>query len=245
VAGKTADLILVGAGVDGLQLTVEAQRALTDAEHIYVAGVSPQLISFLRAQQLDVTDLTERLQSGDYAAAYADVADFVLRQAGTEPPIALIVPGNPMFLNTLSRFLVQTAGERDIAIQTYPGLSILDAIISDIGLDVTSRGVQVFDARNLATRDEALNPRVPLIVLQLGGLGAGAPERDRETAYLRLAARLAQVYPGEHAITLILRSTGRGQLSHTTVTLERFPALVQHITLGAALFIDALPLRRA
>src|SRR5690606_20475979 len=141
---------------------------------------------------------------------YLDIAGFILREAALDPPVALLAPGNPLFLNTLTRFLVQVARERSIEIAVYPGVSVLDALISDLGLDVTTRGLQVFDARHLVRGGLAVAPEVPLFVLQPAGLGALAAERQvaPEVVHEELATHLARSYPDNHAVSLILETTG-------------------------------------
>jgi hypothetical protein len=234
-------LILVGFGVDnGLQLTIEGQRAVSAAEHVYSIGLPEVLRSQFRSSRIPVTDLDDRFKEGDdYAAAYLDVADYVLKQAAIEPPVALLVPGNPMFQNTLSRFLVQIARQRRIAVQIFPSVSIVDALISDIGLDVTAGGLQIFDARRLVRRAWTINVRIPLFVLALGGLFEGADNASSRAESLgALGAQLGRFYPQGHAVTLVTRSTGRGEIGHSTVQLRRLADLAPHVTLSSALFVD-------
>lgn len=232
--------MLVGFGVDnGLQLTLEGQRALSQAEQVFTIGLPDVLKDALKSWRIPATALDERFQDGDdYAAAYLDVADFLLRQAALEPPVAVLLPGNPMFQSTLSRFLVHTARERDLPLQVFPSVSIIDALISDIGLDVTSGGLQVFDARSVLKKAPGLNPRVPLIVL---GLGTFPPTLESEQDPLTtLSTHLQQFYPGAHPATLVTRSTGRGDFSHSTVQLQRLVELSPHLTATSALFLDVV-----
>jgi len=243
MASDRPALLIVGFGVDnGLQLTLEGQRALSLAEQVFSIGLPEVLRSVLRSSQTAVTELDERFaEVDDYADAYLDVADFVLRQAAIEPPVALLVPGNPMFQNTLSRFLVQTARERGVPLQIFPSVSIVDALISDIGLDVTTGGLQVFDARHLVRRATPINAGVPLFVLGLGGFILGAGGDSESDPIGALAKHLQRFYPAEHAATLITRSTGRGDISHSTVQLGRLSHVAPHITLSSVLFLDVVP----
>ena len=236
-------LMLVGFGVDnGLQLTIEGQRAVSTAEHVYSIGLPEVLRSLFKSSRIPITELDDRFKEGDdYAAAYLDVADHVLKRAAIEPPVALLVPGNPMFQNTLSRFLVQTARQRDVPVQLFPSVSIVDALISDIGLDVTAGGLQVFDARQLVRRAWTINPRIPLVLLALGGLFEGADDAvSRGDSLAALGAQLRLFYPEGHAVTLVTRATGRGDISHSTVQLKRLAELAPHVTLASALFVDVV-----
>jgi len=236
--------MLVGFGVEnGLQLTIEGQRAVSQAEHVYSIGLPDMLRRLFKSSRIPVTELDDRFDNGkDYAEAYVDVADYVLKQAVLEPPVALLVPGNPMFQNTLSRFLVQTARQRSIAVRVFPSVSIVDALISDIGLDVTAGGLQVFDARQIVRREWTINARIPLFLLSLGGLfEAAADEASRVESLAALGVHLARFYPHGHPVTLVTHSTGRGDIKHSTVRLGRLANLAPHVMMASALFVDVVP----
>jgi uncharacterized protein YabN with tetrapyrrole methylase and pyrophosphatase domain len=235
-------LIMAGYGAsDGLQITVEAQQALVRARAIYAVAPPERLVQHLRSQRVGVVDIAERLrESGDAAGAYIDVAGFLLREATLEPPIGFLVPGNPLFLNSLARFLVQAAREREVSISIYPGVSAVDALVSDLGLDVTTRGMQVFDARHLVGMGHAINPAVPLMVLQMDGMAVAANARGLDVAevHFAFAAHLRSFYPGEHPVTLILSSSGRGDISFETRPLSLFRELTGKFEGSKGLFVD-------
>jgi len=134
------DLILLGYGVeDALQLTVQTQRILSGVGKVYAVSLPPGLAGFLKSQRVQVEDLTDRFQPGrPFADCYLDVADHLFRRTAAEQPVCFLSPGNPLFLNALNRFIVMQAGQRGLNVQTYPGVSQIDAVISDIGLDVAT-----------------------------------------------------------------------------------------------------------
>jgi precorrin-6B methylase 1 len=243
------DLILLGYGVDDtLQLTVQTQRLLTQTGKVYSVSLPPALARFLKSQRIEIEDLTDRFTPGrPFSECYLDVADHLIRRTAEEQPVCFLAPGNPMFLNSLNRFLFMQAQQRGLEVQVLPGISQIDAIISDIGLDVGTFGLQVFDARRLVTRRQAINAAVPLILVQLAGFGAetvsepeGAPP---ESGYDELAAYLAQFYPADHLVTLINREIGQGA-ARATLPLSRFAELVSNVRTSSSLFIDAVRQQR-
>ncbi len=237
-------LILAGYGVGNtLQLTIEAQQALRVTTAVYAIAPPDRLVQHLRSQRMRVVDLAPRLAGeAEPAEAYVDIAGFLLNEAVLDPPVALLSPGNPLFLNSLTRFLVQAARERELEVALFPGVSIVDAIISDLGLDVTSRGLQVFDARHLLARAMPLQPSVPLLVLQPGGLIAVARERglDGGAVVGALGAHLRRYYPENHPVSVILESVGHGTLRHETRPLDGFDAIESQLEEAAALFCDVV-----
>ena len=158
-----------------------------------------------------------------------------------ERPVVLLTPGNPLFLNAVTRFLVQQARARDLPIRIHPGVSQVDTLVSYLGLDVTTFGLQLFDAQRLVSRRQPVNPAVPLLVLQVAGFAASeAPAAVPPSAgeYAPLADCLARFYAADQPVTLInTSSNGRGP-SHVTVQLSRFSELVPHVRPESSLFID-------
>jgi precorrin-6B methylase 1 len=238
------DLILLGYGVDDtLQLTVQTQRLLAQTGKVYSVSLPPSLARFLKSQRVEIEDLTDRFTPGrPFSECYLDVADHLIRRTAEEQPVCFLSPGNPMFLNSLNRFLYMQAQERSLEVQVLPGVSQIDAIVSDLGLDVGTFGMQVFDARRLVTRRQQINPAVPLILVQVAGFSADAvtePEAEVPPGgYDALAAYLAQFYPAEHLVTLINRELGQSA-ARATLPLSRLGELVTNVRTSSSLFIDA------
>jgi uncharacterized protein YabN with tetrapyrrole methylase and pyrophosphatase domain len=244
------DLILLGYGVeDTLQLTVQTQRLLAQTGKVYSVSLPPGLARFLKSQRIEIEDLTDRFTPGrPFSECYLDVADHLFRRTAEEQPVCFISPGNPMFLNSLNRFLFMQAQQRGLEVQVLPGVSSLDAIINDLGLDAGTFGLQVFDARRLVTRRQMINPAVPLILVQVAGFTADAVAEPEAGAtpdgYEALAAYLAQFYPAEHLATLINREVGQGA-ARATLPLSRFGELTANVRNSSSLFIDAVRLQRS
>ena len=239
------DLIFVGYGVsDTLQLTVEAQRALTRFGKVYALHVPPNLKRYLKSLQVECINLADRFsEKRPFSEVYLGIADFILQCAAVERPVIFLTQGNPLFLNSLNRFLLMQAKQRKLSVQVYPGVSPLDALVCDLGLDISTFGLQIFDARRLVTRKQQINPTVPLLVLQLAGFAveeAGPQPEPDPKEYQPLASYLAQFYPPEHPVSLVNTAYGQKRGGHATVRLSRLLDLVPHVGTTSHLFIDAI-----
>ena len=238
-------LILLGYGVsDTLQLTLEAQRVINRVGKVYGLRIPANLKRLLRAQRVDFLDLADRFSAGrPYADAYLDVAEFILRRTAEEKPVVVLSQGSPLYLNALNRFLMQQARTRGIATQVLPGVSPFDVIVSDLGLDIGTFGLQLFDARRLVSRQQQINPHVPLLVLQPAGFeeqtvanGDGAKAKD----YGALVDYLRRFYEAEQPNTLISLNDSGAAPTKGTVTLARFDELVSHVDASSSLYIGAV-----
>lgn len=248
VPQREPNIILLGHGVtDTLQLTVEAQRVLARVGKLYAIYLPPNLKQYLKSLRVECVDLSDRFARGRaFSDAYLDVADFILRRTAEERPVVLLSQGNPLFLNSLNRFLIMQARQRKLSVKVYPGVSQLDALVCDLGLDVGTFGLQLFDATRLVSRKQQINPSVPLLLLQPAGFAAvkvGSQERDPKD-YQPLIGYLAQFYPAEQPVTLMGAANGRTAAAHATVPLSRLPELVPHIRNTSSLFIDAVRQRQ-
>ncbi|HEY7268269.1 MAG TPA: SAM-dependent methyltransferase [Dehalococcoidia bacterium] len=242
----TPSITLVGFGSgNGLQLTLDGQKALARARKVYTVAPTAAVRSLLKSLRVQDEDLSERFAEGrSFSDCYLEIADLLLRRAAEEPPIAFLTPGSPLFLNSLNRFLVMHARDRGLRVEVVPGVSQLDAIISELGIDVSTFGLQVFDATRLVQRAQRINPEVPAILLQIGGFGLvtvnGAVAERAAEAYLPLVRHLAGFYRPEFRATLIGLGAGGAPSSRITRPLAAFPELVPHVTAYSHLFLDAV-----
>ena len=220
------ELVLCGAGFgDGLHLSVQAQRTILAAGEAFTIGVPVVLIDHLRASRVRVTDLNPLVEDADdYQTGYLAVVDEVLKKVETAPPAVLVSAGNPFFMNSISRFLAQLAQERDIRLNVLPASSAVDALVNDLGLDVASRGLQIFDARQLVARQLVINPQVPLFLFGVDAfadprlLPPGVPPED---LLAHLGTYLEKTFGSDRPVTLVARMTGMGRMEQMTVPLSR------------------------
>jgi hypothetical protein len=232
-------IILLGYGVtDTLQLTVESQRILARFGSAYAIGLPPNLEAFLKSQRVRVTDLGHKLAPGrEFADAYLDIAHTLVTKAATERPVILLAPGNPLMFNAISRYLAMEGRRLGLTVQAAPAVSPLDVIISGLGLDASTFGLQVFDATRLVARRIALNSAVPALLLSADTFAAttlpGASERP---GLAPLAAYLGRCYPAGHPVSVITLDSGGMRLRGTAI--EGLAADSEPLPAGSHLFLD-------
>lgn len=232
---KGPSLILAGFGTSSeLQLTVETQQMAVHVGQVLALGLPERLRALLARQGVAVTPLDELLTGKPFAEGYAAVAQAVLARAETDPPAMFISQGSPLFANAITRFLVAEATRMELPFRTYPGVSPVDVVVAELGLDVGRSGLQVISASGLLQRPNALNPRMPLLLLQLAGV---TPQGASAEAYGPLVEQLRSEYPPNQPVTLI-NLAGDGGITRATVVLENFGELLPNIDTSSCLFID-------
>ncbi len=243
-------LILAGYGTgDSLQLTVESQRAMARASRVFAIGLPPNLERLLKGQRIRAVDLSSCFAAGrPFTEVYLDIADTLLRQAADDPPVLLLSEGNPLLSNSLNRFILVQAKERKLVTQVLPGVSPIDAAICQVGLDVGTFGLQVFDARRVYTREMPIQSSVPLLLLQVAGVAlseASPVFAPRPGAYRELSDYLGRFYPPTHPVVHLANSADPQAAAASAAPLSAFDSLVPRFGPASTLFVDLLRLPRA
>lgn len=238
-------LTLAGYGVgDSLQITVESQRALARANRVFAVGLPPNLANLLRMQRVKWVDLSSCFAGGrPFTEAYLDIADTILQQAAEDPPVVLLTAGNPLLSNALNRFLLMKAKERTLATQVLPAVSPIDSLICQVGLDVGTFGLQIFDARRLYAREMPIQPTVPLLLLQVAGIALAettGPLTPQLEAYRPLADYLGRFYSPGHVVVHLANSSDPMTTAVTAAPLSAFGSLVPSFGSASTLFVDLL-----
>jgi tetrapyrrole methylase family protein / MazG family protein len=241
-AMATPHLILLGAGIgDSLQLTVESQRFLARYGRAYALGLPPNLAKFLKSQRIKVTDLSPRLAPGtDFAEAYLDIANIVLERTARERPVVFLVPGHPLMFNAIGRYLAMEGKRLGLIVQAVPGVSQLDLIVGAIGLDVSTFGLQVFDATRLVSRRIPMNPGVPALIMSVDSFAATSISRAEPAApeLGQLAAHLAGCYPPAHPVVIV--NLGAAGPAVASVRLSALESAAGQIAPNSHLFLDVV-----
>jgi uncharacterized protein YabN with tetrapyrrole methylase and pyrophosphatase domain len=228
-------LVLAGFGSSSpLQMTLEAQQMAVHLGHVLSLGLPERLRSLLTRQGVEVTSLEHLLAEKPFAEGYAAIGQAVLARAQKDPPAMFISQGSPLFVNAITRYLAAEAAQLKLAVRIFPGVSPIDVIVAEFGIDVGRAGLQTITAGGLVARPAAVNPRMPLILLELAGLAATSESAE---AYGPLVQVLQKVYPANQPITLV-NTNGSGSIARLTVALERFPELPPKIDSSSSLFVD-------
>jgi tetrapyrrole methylase family protein/MazG family protein len=142
-------------------------------------------------------------QGEDFARVYADIAEDVLSLAASGQPVVYAVPGNPWVAEKTVDLICKLARERHLAVEVLHGMSSLEAVYGELGLDPTA-GLAVLDA--LDGSDMQLNPGLPTLIAQVYNRFVAAD----------LKLTLLEHYSPDHPVSVV---TDAGTESVRQVTL--------------------------
>lgn len=236
----TVDLVGLGIRLPG-HLTVDGLGLLATAEVIFCLEPPAFYSDALASVSTRVVPLNGLF--GKYALrddalreAARQVADAAAERAG----VVFALGGHPTVAVAPFLHLAELAGARGLTLRVCPGVSSLDTLFADLGVDPCVDGMQVVRGRSASS----LNPRLPAIVVCPGYSVDCAPaNRLRELALL--ARDLVGAY-GATAAFLVYTARGDGPPTVRTIAAVDVAAEIAPVRLGSVMLagpIDRLGAR--
>jgi uncharacterized protein YabN with tetrapyrrole methylase and pyrophosphatase domain len=197
VTREAFDLFVVGLGTVGVsQLTREAEQALARSSEILFLDDRLGVAEHLATLCPRVTDLRGCYQPGENRIdAFERIVTRALEASLERPPVSFAVQGHPCVGVFPTQHVLAAAAALGLRCKVLPGISSIDAMLVDLGLDPGIAGLQVYDATDVLLRRRPLQSDVPCMVLDVASVGnAGTlylpPVTARAVAYGALAAAL-------------------------------------------------------
>jgi uncharacterized protein YabN with tetrapyrrole methylase and pyrophosphatase domain len=205
------DVAIVGLGIIGIhQLTREAEETIRRCRHTFVVDSGFGVVPYLKGICGTVTDLVPLYQRGkNRLDTYRQMAARVVNAALTSPPVCFATYGHPLVYCDPSVLIQRAAKVFNLRIEVFPGISALDALMVDLGVDVGTDGVQMYEATDLLMRRRPLQDDVSCIIWQADVVGEPTYKTRRASTrrFLPLQNYLLEFYPPKHPITLVLSRT--------------------------------------
>jgi Rps23 Pro-64 3,4-dihydroxylase Tpa1-like proline 4-hydroxylase len=243
------DLYIVGTGIVGVrQITREVDDSFRRCREVLVVDSGFGVREHIEERCPVVTDLVPvAYREGEpRIEAYDRMSTAVIEAALDHPPVAFAVYGHPQVYVYPTMQLTRAAEALGLRVKVLPGISALDAILIDVGLDPGFSGLQMYEATDLLLRDRPLLPDVPCILWQIGAVetvlhstAASTPAR-----FQRLQDKLSEFYPEDHELRAVFTSTYPLAPSRVdSFPLRDFAARGPSIPHGASLYIPPTELR--
>jgi 2OG-Fe(II) oxygenase superfamily/Tetrapyrrole (Corrin/Porphyrin) Methylases len=170
----------------------------------------------------------------------------VIEAALDHPPVAFAVYGHPQVYVYPTMQLTQAAQALGLRVKVMPGISALDSLLVDIGLDPGFAGLQMYDATDLLLRRRPLLSDVPCVLWQIGAVETVLHSTARSTParFQRLQDHLATFYPPDHQLVAVFTWT----YPLAPSTIDTFPlrdlaARGPSVPQGASLYIPPAQIR--
>ncbi len=217
----SATVHLLGLGVSPKDhASVEVLAAAASCRKVLAAGLTPADRKFLAtfAPKGAVKE----------APAAAAAIDALIKEAKAGRPCALATPGHPFYYSALGGALVAACEAAGVPWKSFGAVSPMGVGLSAVGATIgtTIHGLQSFEHAALAAKSVTPNPVWPLVVYFY--------EPVSPASYKAATARLAELYPAEHAVTWC-----SGKAAGRRATVKDLPKGIKDAGPEAVLYLPA------
>ncbi|BBB66019.1 hypothetical protein UNDYM_1766 [Undibacterium sp. YM2] len=140
---------------------------------------------------------------------YRRMADTILKEVRAGKKVCAAFYGHPGIFACISHMTIAEARLEGYEAHMEPGISALDCLVADLGIDPGSFGMQSMESTQFMIYKRPLDPTALLVLWQVGIAGDLTLKRfDTEPAHLQiLVNKLAQYYPLDHEVILYEAAT--------------------------------------
>ena len=237
------DISLAGIGIGGFeQTTLETLQAIKSARIILHLTDHHQTLSKYCKH---IINLDKEYWTGDEDwSVYKRIADLILDEAKNGPGVVAIGDGHPAYYDDVTWDVYRRGKRRGLNVRIIPAISCLDAMAANCGLEINTRGLQIFDANVMIAANQKLNPFVDTLIMQIGWFGLTLTldyTQSRKGRFDPVIRYLATFYPATHPVK-IMRAPSESNDSPTVITTRLSSLDRYHKTIyqGMCLFIPAL-----
>ncbi|WP_042370301.1 SAM-dependent methyltransferase [Streptacidiphilus neutrinimicus] len=210
-ARRPVDIYIVGLGIRNVQqITREAEQAIQLSKKVFTVHAGFGLDEFLKTLCPDVRSLVGKYEEGgDRLRTYRAMAAEVLNAALDDSPVCFASYGHPKIYVYPTNLIEKAAPLLGLTVRVLPGISALDTILADLGLDPGPNGLQMYEATDLLARERPLQPDVPCLLWQVSAVESAmySTKRGNAERYRRLQDFLVRTYPPGHQLTMVLSPT--------------------------------------
>jgi precorrin-6B methylase 1 len=202
-AAERGSLTVVGTGIDvGGQLTPQAQAAFVGAdEALYLVG-DPVAVRLLEGMNPKARSLHGLYREGkDRLTTYGEMVEAMLGPARSGHDVCAAFYGHPGVFVYPARVAMDRAREDGLRVRMFPGISSLDCLFADLGLDPAVSGCQIYHATDFVLNRTTPDPTAFLLLLQISVIAQPAHVDQADWSHLPvLVEYLRELYPPEHEV---------------------------------------------
>jgi len=202
------DIWIAGLGLKTVShVTREVEQAIRSSREVLYLDTGIATKSYIETLCPRVTSLYEEsyCDEGLRVNAYEHMAARVVEAALDHAPVTFAIHGHPLVAAYPPFLVLELANALDLRVTVLPGISAIDAILTDLRLDPVVHGAQMYEATYLLLRRRPLQPDVPAILWQIGPLETclHSARVSRPERFARFVAHLRLYYPARHEVVAI------------------------------------------
>ena len=207
-------LIVAGTGVKFLShLTLEVKSLIATSSCILYLLNEPALKNWVARNSKNAISLDSLYFSNSVRSeSYHEISKEIFKYLERYEDVCFLTYGHPVFFCSILTELKKQAEREPIEMQILPGISALDCLFADLGVDPSERGMQSYEATEFLVYDRVYSPTTHLVLWQIAVIGAthvihNEPNFNFQKKGLSLlVTKLLDQYPETHQVCLYVAS---------------------------------------
>jgi hypothetical protein len=206
-------LIVVGTGIQWAgQTTLAARRAIEQADRVLFAVADPWAARWVCSLNPGAESLPYPQDGRPRRQIYREMVDRILAELRKGLRVCAVFYGHPGVLTRASHEAVLAARDAGLSALMLPGVSALDCLYADLGVDPGQAGCQIYETTDFLVRGRPFDAYTALVLCQIGAIGnlgtydLATPE-SRQRGLAILTEVLGTCFPPEHEVVIYEAST--------------------------------------
>jgi precorrin-6B methylase 1 len=205
VAQAKPALTIVGCGIQSAtDLTRGACQHIRRAGKVLCVVAEPVTLLWLQRLNPNVESL-HHLYAADKPRqqTYQEMVAQILRWLRAGSTVCVVSYGHPGVFADAMHAAIGRARNAGFAARMLPGISAIDWLYADLGIDPATRGCQIHDASEFLAYQPRFDPTAGLMLLQVGAIGEpNQPRQSNARGFRMLRDYLANAYGPHHEVVL-------------------------------------------
>ena len=197
-------LTVLGSGIQGLGFTLDAEAKIRDADRVFYCVSNPPTQVWLRTMRPDAYDLYVFYDdTKPRYDTYIQMSEAMLHPVRQGLNVVAIFYGHPGIFVLSTHRSVEIARREGYDAAMKPGVSALDCLCADLGVDPSYPGMQTFEATEALLRKRPLDISLHVVLWQVGLIGEAGYRRKGfiNDNFPVLVEYLEDHYGADHEVT--------------------------------------------
>ena len=211
----SGQLVCVGTGLRMAGQLTPISKSYIESFDIVIAAVpnifTRQWLKEIAKEYICLNDHYEdsKVDGKTRRDTYRRMADTILREVRAGKRVCAAFYGHPGIFACISHMAIADARSEGFEAHMEPGISALDCLVADLGIDPGACGMQSMEATQFMIYQRVIDPTSLFVVWQIGIAGDLTLKRyDTEPAHLQIITdKLAQTYSLDHEVILYEAAT--------------------------------------
>jgi uncharacterized protein YabN with tetrapyrrole methylase and pyrophosphatase domain len=181
-------------------MTAEARAAIERADVVFHLMAEPVAEGWLEHIRPDARSLAGHYQPERHRnEIYGAIADEIVEAVEAGADVCVAFYGHPGMFVVPAHEAIRRVREAGFDARMQPGISALDCLVADLGVDPAPSGLQSYEATEFLLRRPVVDTAAALVLWQVSVIGESVPVNAPNQERLRvLADYLCELYPPSH-----------------------------------------------